>query len=236
MIKTSKFRARYDRNFNTLSPEEQTALNASTVVIIGLGGLGGGVCEMLARVGVGHLTLIDGDTFEASNLNRQLLSEERLIGTPKAHAAKKRVNAINSEVSVKYRVEYLDDVSLYEQIKDADVVMDCLDSIDTRFKLQDAAKKASIPIVSGAIAGVTGQVTSIFPGDRGYELIYGKKSREQSKGVETRTGNISYCALFVASLQSSECVKILLNRGETLRNKLLISELWTNIFDVVDLV
>lgn len=236
MIKTSKFRARYDRNFNTLSPEEQTALNASTVVIIGLGGLGGGVCEMLARVGVGHLTLIDGDTFEASNLNRQLLSEERLIGTPKAHAAKKRVNAINSEVSVKCRVEYLDEFSLYEQIKDADVAMDCLDSIDTRFKLQDAAKKASIPIVSGAIAGVTGQVTSIFPGDRGYELIYGKKSREQSKGVETRTGNISYCALFVASLQSSECVKILLNRGETLRNKLLISELWTNIFDVVDLV
>lgn len=233
---TSKFEDRYDRNFNTLSLEEQKKLYASRVVIIGLGGLGGGVCEMLARIGIGHLTLIDGDSFEASNLNRQLLSEEHLIGVPKAHAAKKRVNAINSEVKVKYQVEYLDESNLYERIKDADVVMDCLDSIDTRFQLQDAARKASVPIVSGAIAGVTGQVTTILPGDNGYGLIYGEKSRKQSKGVETRTGNMAYCALFVAALQSSECVKVLLDRGDILYNKLLIAELWTNTFEIMDLV
>ena len=63
---TSKFEGRYDRNFNTLSLEEQKILGASEVAVIGLGGLGGGVCEMLARVGVGHLTLIDGDFFESS--------------------------------------------------------------------------------------------------------------------------------------------------------------------------
>jgi hypothetical protein len=67
-------------------------------------------------------------------------------------------------------------------------------------------------------------------------LIYGKKSREQSTGVELRTGNIAYCALFVAALQSSECVKILLDRGDLLRNKLLIAELWTNTFEVMELV
>ncbi|WP_300463871.1 HesA/MoeB/ThiF family protein [Desulfobacula sp.] len=232
---TSPLDGRYARNFNTLTPEEQKKLGASKVVVIGLGGLGGGVCEMLARVGVGHLSLIDGDSFEVSNLNRQLLSQEHLIGVPKAEAAKNRVAAINSEVNVTHQVAYLDESNLYEQIKDADVVMDCLDSIDTRFKLQDAAKKAVIPIVSGAIAGVTGQVTSIFPEDLGYELIYGKKSREQSKGVETRTGNIAYCAMFVAAIQSSECVKILLNRGDILHNKLLIAELWTNTFEVVAL-
>ena len=235
-MKSSKLEERYDRNFNTLSPGEQDKLGGSRVVVTGLGGLGGGVCEMLARVGVGYLTLIDGDSFEASNLNRQLLSQEHLLGMPKAQVAENRVNAINSEVTVAHLVEYLDESSLYERIKDADVVMDCLDSIDIRFKLQDAAKKADIPIVSGAIAGVTGQVTSIFPGDKGYELIYGKKSRAQSKGVETRTGNIAYCALLVAALQSSECVKILLNRGDNLRNKLLIAELWTNVFDIVELV
>ncbi len=84
----SNLKARYDRNFNTLSLEEQQKLGTSNVIVIGLGGLGGSVCEMLARVGIGHLTLIDGDVFEASNLNRQLLSEERLIGFPKAKAAK----------------------------------------------------------------------------------------------------------------------------------------------------
>ena len=232
----SKIEERYDRNFNTLSHEEQKILGTSKAVVIGLGGLGGSVCEMLARIGIGHLTLIDGDVFEASNLNRQLLCQEDLIGFPKAQAAKNRVNAINSEVKVRYFIEYVDEVNLYEHIKDADVVMDCLDSIDTRFILQKAAQKASIPIVSGAIAGVAGQVTTIFPHDKGYELIYGQKGRKQSKGVETKTGNIAYCALFVAALQSSECLKVLLDRGDILRNKLLIAELWTNTFDIMDLV
>lgn len=227
---------RYDRNFNTLSKDEQSTLGKSKVVIIGLGGLGGGVCEMLARTGVGYLTLIDGDHFEASNLNRQLLSQEALIGTSKAEAAFQRVCAINSDVKVNHIIDYMDASNLYDHIKDADVIMDCLDSIDMRFKLQDAANEASIPIVSGAIAGVTGQVSTIFPGDRGYDLIYGKKSRTQSKGVESKTGNISYCALFVAALQSSECVKVLLNRGDILQNKLLIAELWSNVFDIVELI
>ena len=235
-MEVSKFKERYDRNFNTFSPEEQKKLGASSVVIIGLGGLGGGVCEMLARVGIGRLILVDGDVFEVSNLNRQVLSEERLIGVPKAEAARDRVKSINSGIEVIHWIKFLDEKNLYEQIKGSDVVMDCLDSIDTRFKLQDAAKKASIPIVSGAIAGVTGQVTTIFPEDKGYSLIYGEKSRKQIQGVETKTGNIAYCALFTAALQSSECVKILLNRGDLLRNKLLIAELWTNIFEVMDLV
>lgn len=230
------FKERYDRNFDTFSLENQHKLGASTVVVIGLGGLGGGVCEMLARVGIGKLILVDGDVFEVSNLNRQLLSEERLIGIPKAEAARDRVRAVNSGIEVTHRIEFLDEKNLYEQIKGSDVVMDCLDSIHIRFKLQDAAKKASVPIVSGAIAGVTGQVTTIFPEDTGYSLIYGEKSRKQIKGVETKTGNIAYCALFTAALQSSECVKILLNRGDLLRNKLLIAELWTNVFEVMDLV
>jgi molybdopterin/thiamine biosynthesis adenylyltransferase len=129
----------------------------------------------------------------------------------------------------------VDESNMVDRIRDADVVMDCLDFIDTRFKLQDAARLVSIPIVSGAIAGVTGQVTSIFPGDKGYELIYGKTGRDLSHGVETKTGNISYCTLLVAALQSSECIKILLGRGNTLRNKLLIAELWSNTFEVLEL-
>lgn len=229
-------KGRYDRNFDTLSLKEQSVLGASKVVVIGLGGLGGSVLEMLARVGVGTLTLIDGDVFDETNLNRQLLSQESLIGVSKAVTAAKRVEAINSQVTVNYVEAYVNGSNLNKYIDDADVVMDCLDSIDTRFELQNAAQKAGIPIVSGAIAGVTGQITVIYPGDAGYGLIYGKKSRSHSKGVETKTGNISYCALFVAALQSSECIKVLLDRGQVLRNKLLIAQLWDNTFEVVSLV
>ncbi len=235
-MEASVFEGRYARNFNTFSRDEQNRLGRSCVAVIGLGGLGGGVCEMLARVGVERLVLIDGDRFEVSNLNRQLLCEERLIGTSKAEAAAERVRAVNSEIRVTHISRFLDETDFYDHIRGADVVMDCLDAIDTRFQLQGAARKAGIPIVSGAIAGLTGQVTTIFPEDVGYGLIYGEKSREQARGVETRTGNIAYCALLVAALQASECVKILLNRGELLRNKLLVAELWTNTLDVMDLV
>lgn len=235
-MEENPLKGRYQRNFDTLSLEEQTRLSESKVVVVGLGGLGGGVVEMLARVGVGQLVLVDGDVFDESNLNRQLLSREDLIGSPKAQAALERVAAINSEVKAQARVEFVDGSNLYDLIKGADVVMDCLDSIDTRFLLQEAAVKAKVPIVSGAIAGVTGQVTTIFPGDKGYELIYGTKSRSSSKGVELKTGNISYCALFVSAIQASECVKVLLDRGDILRNKLLIAQLWYNTFETVSLI
>ncbi len=227
--------ARYDRNFNTITLDEQRILARSHVAIIGLGGLGGGVCEMLARTGIGTLTLVDGDVFDITNLNRQLLSQEKNIGKPKAQAARERVGAVNSSVEVNTIQAYADETNLAGMIEGADLVVDCLDTIETRFLVQEIVQKASIPIVSGAIAGICGQVTVIFPEDQGYELIYGNK-KECSRGIETITGNISYCALFVASLQASECIKVLLNRKDMLRNKLLIADLGSNSFEVMDLV
>ncbi len=235
MTEKSKIQERYIRNFNTFNEKEQKLLINSHVSIIGLGGLGGGVCEILARTGVGNLTLIDGDSFEKSNLNRQILSTENLIGTPKAMAAADRVHAINSSIEVNQIIKYADDSNLYDLIKKSDIAVDCLDTIDSRFALERATKKAGIPIVSGAIAGVSGQVIVFFPEDPGYELIYGKKSRNISHGVETETGNISYCAMIVASIQASECIKILLDRGDILWKKMMIIDLWTNTFEVIKL-
>jgi len=227
---------RYARNFETLTRTEQARLASARVSVLGLGGLGGGVCEMLARTGVGHLTLIDGDVFEASNLNRQLLCTEALVGTSKAEAARQRICAVNSLVQVAPVAAYADKTNLFDMITGSDLVVDCLDSIPDRFMLQDAAQKAQIPLVAGAIAGVSGQVTVFFPEDKGYELIYGKRDQLPARGIESRTGNISYCALMVAAVQASECIKVLLNRGDILRNKLLIMELWSNAFEIMDLV
>ena len=235
MIAMSIGPERYDRNFETLTRKQQVKLASARVAVLGLGGLGGGVSEMLARTGVGHLTLIDGDVFEPSNLNRQLLCTEDLLGTSKALAAEKRIRAVNSAVQVTAVAQYADGDNLYDMIRESDLVVDCLDSIHSRFILQEAAQKARIPLVAGAIAGVSGQVTVIFPEDKGYELIYGKKDQLPAKGIESRTGNISYCALMVAALQASESIKVLLNRGDILRNKLLIMELWSNVFEIMDL-
>ena len=226
---------RYARNFETLDPKDQEKLGASTVCIIGAGGLGGGVCESLARIGVGHLTLVDGDIFEVSNLNRQLLSTEALVGVSKAKAAAQRVAAVNSEVSVRWEHCFAKPENLPDLLSGADLVVDCLDTIEARFHLQDAAQKLGIPLVSGAIAGVCGQVTVIYPEDKGFELIYGPRDRKGNRGAETRMGNLSHCALLTASLQASECIKVLLNKGDILRNKLLILDLWSNAFEVMDL-
>jgi molybdopterin/thiamine biosynthesis adenylyltransferase len=236
MIPMSIETERYSRNFDTLTRPQQAQLASSRVAVLGLGGLGGGVSEMLARTGVGHLTLIDGDVFEPSNLNRQLFCTEEVLGISKALAAEKRIRAVNSQVKITAVHQYADDDTFYDLIKDCDLVVDCLDSIPARFMLEHAAKKAQIPLVAGAIAGVTGQVTVIFPQDKGYELIYGKKEHLPAKGIESRTGNISYCALMISALQASECIKVLLDRGDILRNKLLIMELWSNSFEVMDMI
>lgn len=226
---------RYNRNFKSLTQIEQEELGKAKVFIIGLGGLGGGVMEMLARIGVGNLKGVDNDFFDSTNLNRQLFSQEKLLGTSKAKAAEKRIKSINSQIKINCIESLLTEENAYDLIKGSDIVMDCLDSINTRFVLQKAAKKACIPIVSGAIAGRSGQVSVIFPEDKGFESIYGRKSLENDKGVENELGNLSFCAFFISSIQTSECIKVLLKKGDILRNKLLIVDLFTNSFEIINL-
>ena len=230
--------SRYARNRETLSLEDQERLGRQRVAVLGLGGLGGGVCEMLARVGVGYLTLVDGDRFEASNLNRQLLSREDILGQSKAEAAAQRVAAVNSQVRVQTFDTFAGADTIGTMIEGADLLIDCLDAIDDRFMAQDAAQAAGIPLVSGAIAGSSGQVTVILPGDRGFELIYGPRSREgrPEKGVEQITGNLAPTAMFVAALQVSECIKVLLGRENILVNRLLVADLFQNSYEMIELV
>jgi molybdopterin/thiamine biosynthesis adenylyltransferase len=226
---------RYNRNFKSLTQAEQKIIGKSKVCIIGLGGLGGCVMEMLARIGVGILKGIDNDIFDATNLNRQLFSQEDLIGQSKAESAEKRIKSINSQIKITCIREFLTKDNAYDSIKDFNIVIDCLDSIQTRFILQDATRKADIPLVSGAIAGLSGQVSVIFPDDEGFELIYGKKGRAKSKGIENELGNLAFSAFFISSVQVSECIKVLLKKGDILRNKLLIIDLLSNSFEIIKL-
>ncbi len=226
---------RYTRNFNTIGLENQALLGETHVAVIGLGGLGGGVCELLARTGIGTLTLIDGDSFDASNLNRQMLSREDNLGQSKAMAAETRIKTVNSGVTVHAHQIFVQKENIKDLLKGVDLVVDCLDTIPARYLLQYAARQLDIPLVSGAIAGVSGQVTVIFPEDPGFEIIYPNPDTGD-RGVETVLGNMSYCAMVVASLQASEVIKVITGIGEILRNKLLIVDLATNTMEVMDLI
>lgn len=226
---------RYSRNMKTFSPENQATLLRSCVAVVGLGGLGGGVTEILARIGIGTLNLIDGDTFEDSNLNRQLLSSQENIGVSKARTAMQRVEKINSSITVNAHAEFMDAQNGPGFLGRAAVVVDCLDSLKARFMLERLTKKMGIPLVSAAIAGVTGHVTTIFPEDSGLKLIYGEADRAPAKGAEASLGTLPQCVTTVAAIETSEVIKILLDSGDVLRNRLLVIDLQDNTFDVMQL-
>ena len=135
---------RYARNMGTFSIQDQAVLEGSRVCIVGLGGLGGAVTEILARLGIGALTLVDGDVFEESNLNRQLLCTMENLGTSKAGRPKPG-RQINPLVRARIHDVFLDAGNAARLIEGADAAVDCLDSLKTRFVLEKAAKAAGIP-------------------------------------------------------------------------------------------
>ena len=216
---------RYSRNQTSLSTADQLRLLQGRVAIIGLGGLGGAVVEILARLGVGHLTLVDGDVFEESNLNRQLLSSPELLGTSKAEAARQRVAALNAAVTARVVAAFLTRENGREILNEVDLAIDCLDNIPSRLILENACNQAAIPLVSAAIAGWSGQATTIFPGDTGLKLLYGTADQPPRKGIEATLGTLPFTAMHLATVQCAEVAAILLGQPAPLRHNLLLADL-----------
>jgi Dinucleotide-utilizing enzymes involved in molybdopterin and thiamine biosynthesis family 2 len=225
---------RYKKNFNMLSEAEQLKLRQSKVCVVGCGGLGGYIIEMLARLGIGNLTVIDGDRFDLSNLNRQLNANEDNIGLSKALEAQKRVNHINSEVNVRAIAGFINEKNAKGILEEHDVIVDALDSIEMRFIIEKTCESLNIPLVYGAIAGWYGQVATILPGDHLLSKIY-PNHPEQTKGSEVELGNPSFTPALIASIQVSEVLKLLIGRGELLRNKLLLIDLLNQDIEYIKL-
>lgn len=223
---------RYQRNMNALSPVENQRLKDFHVVVVGCGGLGGYIIEMLARLGVGTLTVVDGDVFDETNLNRQLLSAEANIGTPKVQAAKERIALVNSQVKVHPIHGLLTAENGLEMISGTDLVFDALDNVSSRLILENLCETAGIPLVHGAIAGWFGQVSVILPGDRTLHSIL---PEGVDKGIETELGNPAFTPALVASIEVAEGIKLLLGREGILRHKLLTIDLLNQDYEVLSL-
>lgn len=226
----------YARNMRFFSVKDQIALLNSQVSVVGLGGLGGAVTEILARIGIGRLALFDGDSFEESNLNRQFLSRRDLLGSSKADAAKQRVTEVNPSIICHAHAVFIDETNAAALLSDAKGIIDCLDNIKTRFVLERTAKQLGVPFISAAVAGFSGQITTIFPDDQGLKLIYGDVEDDiPSRGAEATLGTLSPVVTTLAALECAEVVKIILGKGTPLRNRLLIVDLLDNTFEVLKL-
>lgn len=215
---------RYLRNIGTIRLQGQLALLEASVAIIGCGGLGGWVAEALTRMGVGHLRLVDGDSFQEDNLNRQLACTEETIGQPKADALARRLKAVNSDVAVEARVAWLESSNARALLSDADVAVDALDTLPARYLLRDAAAAEGIPLVHGAIAGWTGQVMVAPPDEDGLRAWYGPTPPVE-RGIESEWGNPAPTPLIVAGWQAAQAIMLLTGIGEPLCMRLLYNDM-----------
>jgi molybdopterin-synthase adenylyltransferase len=225
---------RYQRSLGTVGWEGQRRLLRSRVVVIGAGGLGGWIIEGLARMGVGTLVIVDADVFEENNLNRQLLATETALGRPKVELAAERVYSVNGAISVEARQVWAGPDNLPELLAGADVAVDALDTLPARMDLQRAAAETGTPMVHGAIAGYSGQVMTILPGDEGLFALYGRGEIPE-RGIETRLGNPAATPMMVSAWQIQEVVKLVVGRGELLRHRLLLMDAESGDVDLLEL-
>ncbi|MBR5516711.1 MAG: HesA/MoeB/ThiF family protein [Firmicutes bacterium] len=219
---------RYLKN-GIFSDEDQVTLKSKKVAVIGCGGLGGYIIEMLARLGVGNLVICDGDAFDESNLNRQLLAKEDNVGARKVREAAKRIAEVNSSVNVTVRDEKLTNQNGRNIIYGCDLVIDALDTPRDKILLEGLCAELDIPLIHGAISGWFGQVAVIFPGD---DVLYNYYKEQGSE--DEPYGNPAFTPALVASLQVSEAVKLLLNTGDHMSGVMTLIDLYYNETETIE--
>ena len=194
---------RYARNIPALSGAECEILRHKRVLVVGCGGLGGHIIDQLARIGVGFLRVVDGDVFEASNLNRQLLSQVPLLGVNKAKAAAEHIARVNPEVTVEAAEIFLTEANAARLIAGCDVVLDALDNIPSRKILASVCAAVGIPYIFGAIQGWVAQAAVSMPGDDLIGKLFPEDVVIRDKSV------LSFTPALCAAVQVALCVKLL---------------------------
>ena len=206
---------------------QQKLLN-SHVLIIGLGGLGSPVSMYLAAAGVGHLTLVDDDQVELSNLQRQIVHGQQDIGRSKVASAADTLKEINNEVELELIDERLDGARLELAVNTADIVVDCSDNFATRFLLNEVTQRCQTPLVSGAAIRMEGQVTvydSRQQGSACYRCLYEDTGELQQTCSES--GVLSPLLGIIGGIQAVETLKCITEIGENLSGRLLILDALT---------
>ena len=228
--------SRYLRNTGTIGLDGQIKLLQATVAVVGAGGLGSTVIELLARQGIGHLIVIDDDRFTEQNLNRQIMSTEENLGEYKVLVAAKRAKEINSATSVTTFRERLTRENAEKLLGSAQVVVDGLDNLSSRLVVEQACRQLAIPYIHASIGGFSGQLMTIFPGDVGLSSLYGSSCDTlPEQGVETRIGNPPATVAMIAALQVQEVVKIITGVGTPIRNQILFVDTREFAIDRIEL-
>ncbi len=228
---------RYSRHIllNDIGVEGQEKLLAAHALVIGAGGLGSPVALYLASAGVGRITLVDDDTVDLTNLQRQIAHTEARVGQPKVESARAAIAAINPDVQVRTVAHRADEALLRPLVAEADVVLDCTDNFATRQALNRACVAARKPLVAGAAIGFDGQV-SVYDLRRDDSPCYACVFPATQTVEEVRCATMGVFAPLVGligTVQAAEALKLLCGIGQPLVGRLLMLDSrrmeWTEV-------
>jgi molybdopterin-synthase adenylyltransferase len=216
-----------DRQKGILSKDEQMKLKNSIITIIGCGGIGGAAIEMLARMGIGRLKIVDKDVFDLTNLNRQLMSNLKNVGKPKTKVTEHEIRSINPFLEVIAFNEELNNKNASKIIKGSDLVVDALDNLLSRIVVSRCAKKLDIPFIHGAIHGTMGQVTVFSRETPTYEELFKLPSsgNELTNKIVAKVNKLDQevppvigpVPNIVGCLQASEALKLIIGKGKVIK-------------------
>lgn len=209
---------------------QETWLNSS-VLVLGLGGLGSPVAMYLAAAGIGELVLVDDDEVELSNLQRQIAHNSKRIGQPKVDSARNTVAALNPDAKVRTVYSRLSEEELSRLVATVDLVVDCTDNFSTRFAINRACFQHKKPLVSGAAIRMEGQVAvydPLKPESPCYQCLY--KEGEDENLTCSESGVLSPVVGIIGSIQATEALKVLASVGDSLAGKLLLLDAKTMEF------
>ncbi len=228
---------RYSRHIllDEIGIEGQEKLLAAHALVIGAGGLGSPAAYYLASAGIGRITLVDNDTVDLTNLQRQILHDSERIGMPKAESGRQTLARINPEVAVQALNERVDDARLGQLVRQATVVLDCSDNFATRHAVNRACFENGVPLVSGAAIRFDGQIAvfdprcadapcyaCLFPPDQQFEEV-----------LCSTMGVFAPLVGIIGAMQAAEALKLVAGIGETLAGRLLLLDArhmeWTSI-------
>lgn len=206
-----------------LDIEGQEKLLAAKVLIVGAGGLGCPAALYLASSGVGQITIVDDDTVELSNLQRQIGHRSSSIGVNKVTSLEESMLQLNPDVSVRALTDRLQGKSLSSEISKTDVVVDCSDNLKTRLEINKYSKQHKVPLVSGAAIRMEAQL-SVFDHRLSdspcYQCVYDDESELSLSCSDS--GVIAPLVGIIGSMQALETLKLLCGIGETVCGRLLI--------------
>ncbi len=206
----------------------QEAVACGHAAVVGCGALGGVCAEILARAGVGRLTVIDRDYVEGSNLQRQFLFDEAdaVAGTPKAIAAQRRLREINSVIAVHGVVDDLRAGNAWELLGDADAIVDATDNFEARYLINDFSVRNGKPWVYGAAVGCYGITMPVIPGDSAcFRCIYPERPAGTQPNCET-AGVLGTVTALIASLQAGFILQVLSGNLSSVRRTITTVDVW----------